>query len=278
MFSKPKEFIQRLGNPKENTSLKGNVVASEGRHIEAPEMMTGETMKLALEAFDGTENLNNVYYNIAVNITASKQDDFAEAFFPTVVIHPEEVGVSYTVALTSFINDYLRNAAGDPVNGQGQSVIKNIYNTDENSDSWQNNLFDGIYFLYLTQYNVDLTEVSNQLNQVGEEITSAYGDLGASLFDTVNEVADDKLSSLAYEDGKERSLAVLYLPVLVHAYTALEDKSGDAKETIRTFVLVPVYYEVVYATNGNLDANDKLSGYKKVDIASSSSLIDDYKE
>ena len=130
MFSKPKEFIQRLGNPKENTSLKGNVVASEGRHIEAPEMMTGETMKLALEAFDGTENLNNVYYNIAVNITASKQDDFAEAFFPTVVIHPEEVGVSYTVALTSFINDYLRNAAGDPVNGQGQSVIKNIYNTD----------------------------------------------------------------------------------------------------------------------------------------------------
>ena len=155
---------------------------------------------------------------------------------------------------------------------------KNIYNTDQNSDSWQNSLFDGIYFLYLTQYNVDLTEVSNQLNQVGEEITSAYGDLGASLFDTVNEVADDKLSSLAYEEGKERSLAVLYLPVLVHAYTALEDKSGDAKETIRTFVLVPVYYEVVYATNGNLDANDKLSGYKKVDIASSSSLIDDYKE
>ena len=66
----------------------------------------------SLEAYDDRETKNAVLYAITYNIQASRQDDFGEAFFPTVVVSPDEVGLSIETRVVYVYNDFQRSASG----------------------------------------------------------------------------------------------------------------------------------------------------------------------
>lgn len=66
----------------------------------------------SMEAFDATELSNFTAQNIAFNILASRQDSFAEGFFPTKVVAPSEGGITITVDRQEVINYTTHGTAG----------------------------------------------------------------------------------------------------------------------------------------------------------------------
>lgn len=71
-----------------------------------------DNMQLAREAFDGMQTHNALYFSVAYNLLAARQDEFGEAFFPTIVIDPTQSGIvveNTFAALTDMINRTSRN-------------------------------------------------------------------------------------------------------------------------------------------------------------------------
>lgn len=66
----------------------------------------------ALESFDEKENRAAAVYTVAYNLAAARQDDFGEAFFPTVVVSPDQQGYHVHINLVNLINSTRRNATG----------------------------------------------------------------------------------------------------------------------------------------------------------------------
>jgi hypothetical protein len=67
----------------------------------------------ALEAYDERENKNAIVYSVAYNMQSARQDDFGEAFFPTVVVTPDQVGFSLSIRLVEVMSDIRRQITGN---------------------------------------------------------------------------------------------------------------------------------------------------------------------
>lgn len=85
-----------------------------------------ESRPFALEAYDDRDNRNAAIYSIAYNMQASRQDEFGETFYPTIVITPDQVGMSITVRLMSVYNDLLRQTSGALDNYMKKNIIRAI--------------------------------------------------------------------------------------------------------------------------------------------------------
>jgi hypothetical protein len=73
-------------------------------------MLTGLTTqdyreKVSLEAFDERQLREFLPYSIAFNIYASRQDEFSESFYPTVVVTPDQAGLDVTVSRMLVFNE-----------------------------------------------------------------------------------------------------------------------------------------------------------------------------
>lgn len=91
-----------------------DIVAQENMTVITPrggEFMDGR-MKEALEAYDEKENKNAVTYSVAYNMQAARQDEFGEAFYPTVVVTPDQVGFTVSIRLVSVYNEVRRQISG----------------------------------------------------------------------------------------------------------------------------------------------------------------------
>lgn len=66
----------------------------------------------AVEAYDETENKNSIQMSFLYNLRAARQDDFGEAFFPTVTMASNENGVGVTVDLMHVMEDVKRKVDG----------------------------------------------------------------------------------------------------------------------------------------------------------------------
>lgn len=127
MFNNKKVLLDSLSNSTGTATVNANTYSPEGLTIEIPSVFK---QALSSEAYDGTKNFDSVYYNIAVNVSASRQDDFAEAFFPTVAMSPEEIGISLTMTVTNYVNDFIRSSDGKPVVIDTKSMIKHAFDTN----------------------------------------------------------------------------------------------------------------------------------------------------
>ncbi|WP_144106758.1 hypothetical protein [Paraburkholderia sp. BCC1886] len=97
--------------------VKHDRVSVEGMQFITPQ--TGadrmfERVKPALEAYDEKENKNAVVYSVAYNLNAARQDEFGEAFYPTVVVTPDQVGYTVSIRLIEAYNEPKRPISGDP--------------------------------------------------------------------------------------------------------------------------------------------------------------------
>ena len=68
--------------------------------------------RMALEAYDNTKNTTAVAYAVTYHMQAARQDEFAEALYPTVTVTPDNVGYAVTVTL-NLLEDEVRR----PLNG-----------------------------------------------------------------------------------------------------------------------------------------------------------------
>lgn len=82
--------------------------------------------QLSLEAYDNKENKNAVLYSVAYNMQAAKQDDFVEAFFPTVVVTPDNVGFMVSMRLHFVQNDVRRALSGSLTDFGRKNIIKAV--------------------------------------------------------------------------------------------------------------------------------------------------------
>lgn len=87
-----------------------------------------ERRAYGLEAYDDRENRNAAAYSIVYNMQASRQDDFGETFFPTIVVTPDNVGFDVVARLMSVYNDVQRNISGALTNFNKTNLIRAIAN------------------------------------------------------------------------------------------------------------------------------------------------------
>lgn len=83
-----------------------------------------ERPQIATEAYDERENRNAQLYSIIYNLLASRQDDFGETFFPTIVVNPNEVGVTLSLKLFYVYNDFKRSVTGSLAQYARKNVIR----------------------------------------------------------------------------------------------------------------------------------------------------------
>jgi hypothetical protein len=96
------------------TPVRQNIIATENMSVVSvggADHVDGR-LKQALEAYDEKENKNAVTYSVAYNMQAARQDEFGEAFFPTVVVTPDQVGFTVSIRLVQVYNEQRRQISG----------------------------------------------------------------------------------------------------------------------------------------------------------------------
>lgn len=85
--------------------------------------------ELSNEAFDGEKLNNAIYFSIAYNLGAARQDEFGETFFPTIAIDPVQSGISIDVQFAVLYKEYDRSITGkvDKEQLKRTPIIKAIY-------------------------------------------------------------------------------------------------------------------------------------------------------
>lgn len=79
---------------------------------------------IAMEAYDERDNRNSQVYSIVYNLLASRQDDFGETFFPTIVVNPNEMGITLTAKIFYAFNDFKRAVTGSLANYARKNLVR----------------------------------------------------------------------------------------------------------------------------------------------------------
>lgn len=80
----------------------------------------------AMEAYDEKELKNSIAYSVAYNMNSPRQDAFGEAFFPTVVVNPDQVGYQISIRLTYVYPEVRRNIDGSVNDFKKRNIIQAI--------------------------------------------------------------------------------------------------------------------------------------------------------
>ena len=79
---------------------------------------------VSLEAYDERENRNAQQNSIVYNMLSSRQDQFGETLFPTIICSPNEVGVTIAMKLFYVFNDFKRSANGTLANYNRKNLVR----------------------------------------------------------------------------------------------------------------------------------------------------------
>lgn len=81
---------------------------------------------ISMEAFDTKENRNAMVYSVAYNMSAARQDAFCEAFFPTIVVTPDNVGFMVSIRLIYVQEEVRRELNGSLDKFGRRNIIKAV--------------------------------------------------------------------------------------------------------------------------------------------------------
>lgn len=84
----------------------------------------GERPRAALEAYDEREAKTTQIYSIAYNMMAARQDEFGEAWFPTVVVSPESAGFSVTTRIVSVFREIRHAIDASTTNFNKRNILE----------------------------------------------------------------------------------------------------------------------------------------------------------
>jgi hypothetical protein len=111
-----------------HTPVVKNVTATENMSFISPQgaEFFDSRIRPALEAYDEKENKNAAVYSVAYNMQAARQDEFGEAFFPTVVVTPDQVGFAVSIRLIQVYSDLRRETSGALDKFNKKNIIKAV--------------------------------------------------------------------------------------------------------------------------------------------------------
>lgn len=82
--------------------------------------------RVSMEAFDERVNKNAMSYSVAYNMQASRQSELGEAFYPTVVVTPDNVGFTVSIRLLFAYSEVQRATSGALNQFNRQNIIRAI--------------------------------------------------------------------------------------------------------------------------------------------------------
>lgn len=82
--------------------------------------------KVSLESFDNQELEKHIPYSIAFNVQASRQDEFGEAFYPTVVVTPDQAGLDLTIDRTMVMGEQRHSSSGKVTDWNRRALLSGI--------------------------------------------------------------------------------------------------------------------------------------------------------
>ena len=187
-------------------------------------MMSGymsERISAALEAYDETENRNAVVYSVAYNLQASRQNDFGEAFFPTITVAPDNVGFIVSTRLLQLVDGDMRRDISGSID---QYKERNVIRAQIDPTILEINLTECVpVYRTETQANfVPTTDVGTRTVKVGrEDVTTAALAVGKR-FSLLGISSNQALISNGLQDISDSlepavSLTTLYVKVTVGA-------------------------------------------------------------
>lgn len=77
----------------------------------------------SMEAYDEKQSKNTVVYAVAYNMQSARQDAFGEAWFPTVVVTPDQFGYTISIELTEVFDEFRRDISGEISRNFGKKNI-----------------------------------------------------------------------------------------------------------------------------------------------------------
>lgn len=83
----------------------------------------GSVPAVGLEEYDETANRNVTTHAFTYNLEASRQDEFGEAFYPTVAVAPDEPGYKVEIELVGMFDSIRRDTTGNPDNWERRNVL-----------------------------------------------------------------------------------------------------------------------------------------------------------
>lgn len=75
------------------------------------------------EAFDKQILNQYIGYSIAFNLGSARQDEFSEAFFPTVVVTPDQGGIDISARVQTVMNEVKRSLTGKPTDFSQRKLL-----------------------------------------------------------------------------------------------------------------------------------------------------------
>lgn len=119
-------FLRSGQTTAENLRNASANMTGRGVYAKVVESAEPSSERVALEAYDERPNNNAMAYSASYNINSAKQNEFGEAFFPTVTLTPDQVGFSVNARLILTYNEVSRSAAGALANFQRRNIIRAI--------------------------------------------------------------------------------------------------------------------------------------------------------
>lgn len=111
-------------SPREALSAKLRSPGSDVAVIQSQIPGASLTREMSLEAYDERDNRQAQQFSIVYNMIASRQDDFGELFFPTLVINPTEMGITVALKMLYVFNDFKRSTNGALANFGRKNLIR----------------------------------------------------------------------------------------------------------------------------------------------------------
>lgn len=81
---------------------------------------------VSLEAYDDRELMNNLSFSVVFNVQAARQNEFGEAFYPTVVVTPDQSGLDVSVSRTMVFNEIRHDLTGKPTDFQRRNLVEAV--------------------------------------------------------------------------------------------------------------------------------------------------------
>src|ERR1035437_4785582 len=110
-----------------STPVVHNVPSMEGMSV--VKLAAGDSFaqrSVGLEAYDERDNRNANLFTVAYNMKAARQNDFGEAFYPTVVVTPDQVGFQVSIRLIQVYNDFKRSINGQLADYQKKNILRAV--------------------------------------------------------------------------------------------------------------------------------------------------------
>lgn len=126
-------------------------------------------LSLAQEAYDGMKVSNALYFSVAYNILAARQDEFGEAFFPTITIDPMQSGIVIENIFASVQNEVIRDAHSATNKFNKIPLIKLL--TDSKALTKEKNKVIPVFDTNVQQYFLSSFQSNN--TETGEAIVTA---------------------------------------------------------------------------------------------------------